>query len=137
MSNSQKLHFIEDNREIFLQTDASNYGIGAYLFQVLDDGSQQPVAFISKALQNEQLNWSVPEKEGFAIFYAMCRLEHLIRDVHFVLQTDHKNLTYINYGNSAKIIRWKLHIQEFDFDVEHIAGKENEVADITFPSISV
>ena len=129
VSNSQKLHFIEDNREIFLQTDASNYGIGAYLFQVLDDGSQQPVAFISKALQNEQLNWSVPEKEGFAIFYAMCRLEHLIRDVHFVLQTDHKNLTYINYGNSAKIIRWKLHIQEFDFDVEHIAGKENEVAD--------
>jgi hypothetical protein len=90
VSNSQKLHFIEDNREIFLQTDASNYGIGAYLFQVLDDGSQQPVAFISKALQNEQLSWSVREKEGFAILYAICRMENLIRDVYFVLQTDHK-----------------------------------------------
>jgi hypothetical protein len=50
----------------------------------LDDGSQQPVVFISKALQNEQGNFQ--KKKGFAIFYAMCRLEHLIRDVHFVLQ---------------------------------------------------
>ena len=129
VANSQKLYFLEENKEIFLQTDASDYGIGAYLYQLAEDGSKRPVAFISKALQHEQLNWSVPEKEGYAIFYACCRLEHLIRDVHFVLQTDHKNLTYINYGNSAKIIRWKLHIQEFDFDVEHIAGEKNDVAD--------
>jgi len=130
IGNAQRLHFVDDAKEIFLQTDASDYGIGAYLFQLGEDGEQIPIAFISKSLMNQQLNWSVPEKEAFAIFYAFCKLEHLLRDVHFILQTDHKNLTYINYGNSAKILRWKIHVQEFDFSIEYKKGEENETADI-------
>ena len=62
--------------------------------------------------------------------YRFCKLEHLLRDVHFILQTDHKNLTYINYGNSAKILCWKIHVQEFDFSIEYKKGEENEIADI-------
>ena len=130
IEKSQKLYFVDGNKEIFLRTDASDYGIGAVLYQKSStDESEIPIAFISKTLQKEQLRWSVPEKEAYAIFYALCKLEHLIRDVHFLMQTDHKNLTYINYGNSAKILRWKLHIQEFDFSLEHIAGSDNDVAD--------
>ena len=129
IDNCQQLHFPVPNREIFLETDASDYGIGAYLYQKDTDGKQYPIAFISKNLAGAQLNWSVPEKEAFGIFYALQRLEHLLRDVHFVLKTDHKNLTYINFGNSAKIMRWKLMIQEYDFDIEHVAGEDNVVAD--------
>ena len=105
IGSAQKLHFVDDSKEVILQTDASDYGIGAALYQVGDDGEKIPIAFISKALVNEQLNWSVPEKEGYSIFYSFCKLEHLLRDIHFLLQTDHKNLTYINYGNSAKILQ--------------------------------
>lgn len=129
IDNCQQLHFPVPDREIFLETDASDYGIGAYLYQKDKDGKQYPIAFISKNLAGAQLNWSVPEKEAFGIFYALQRLEHLLRDVHFVLKTDHKNLTYINFGNSAKIMRWKLMIQEYDFDIEHVAGEDNVVAD--------
>jgi len=39
------------------------------------------------------------------------------------------NLTYINLGASQKVQRWKLALQEFDFDIEHVAGKLNVVAD--------
>jgi len=39
------------------------------------------------------------------------------------------SLTYVNFGNSAKIMRWKLMIQEYDFDIEHVAGEENDIAD--------
>ena len=137
IGNAQKLHFIDEkNGEIFLRTDASDYGIGAALFQVKigdkskgEDDVEIPIAFIRKALVNEQLNWSVPEKEGYAIFYSFCKLEHLLRDVHFILQTDHKNLTYINYGNSARVLPWKLWVQEFDFSIEYIKGVDNVVAD--------
>jgi len=125
----QQLFFPAPDRDIFLETDASDYGIGAYLYQKDDSNTQYPIAFISKNLAGAQLNWSVPEKEAFGIFYALQKLEHLLRDVHFVLRTDHKNLTYINFGNSAKIMRWKLMIQEYDFDIEHVAGEENVVAD--------
>jgi hypothetical protein len=113
---------------VFLHTDASDYGIGAYLFQMVD-GDERPVALFSKSLVKEQLRWSVPEKECFAIVAALEKFRHLIQHVRFILRTDHKNLTYINLGGSPKVYRWKLAIQEYDFDIEYIKGADNIVAD--------
>ena len=45
------------------------------------------------------------------------------------MRTDHKNLTFIDKESSAKAKRWKLCVQEYDFFIEHIAGKDNIVAD--------
>ena len=36
---------------------------------------------------------------------------------------------YINEDGSAKVKIWKLAIQEYNFDIEHIAGEENVAAD--------
>ena len=113
---------------IFLQTDASNYGIGAYLFQIVE-GVVHPIAILSKGLSKTELKWSTIEKEQYAIFFALCKLDHLLRDIHFTLQTDHKNLTLLNTDPRDKVQRWRLAIQYFDFDVEHIEGKLNIVAD--------
>ncbi len=124
-----KLHFVQDGLPLFLHTDASDYGIGAYLFQKAADGKEIPIAFVSKSLTAERLNWSVPEKEAYAIVFAFQKLEYILRDSYFVLRTDHKNLTYINSEGSAKVRRWKLAIQEYNFDIEHIAGEENVAAD--------
>ena len=88
-----------------------------------------PIAFVSKNLAGAQLRWSVPEKEAYGIFFAFQKMEHLLRDVHFTLRTDHKNLVYINFGTSQKIMRWKLMVQEYDFIIEHIAGEKNVIAD--------
>ena len=122
------LYFMDTQSPVFLHTDASDYGIGAYLFQVVD-GEERPAAFISKTLSETQLRWSTIEKEAYAIFYALTQLQHLIRDRFFTLRTDHNNLTYLNVHPSAKVLRWKLAIQEYDFAIEHIPGKHNHVAD--------
>ena len=123
------LHFPRTDLEIFLETDASDYGVGGYVYQKDHDGTQLPIACLSKKLAGAQLNWSVPEKEAYGIFFSLQKLEYLLRDVHFVMRTDHKNLTYINFGQSAKIMRWKLFVQEYDFDIEYIKGENNVVAD--------
>jgi hypothetical protein len=41
---------------------------------------------------------------------------------------DHRNLLTLTRG-SAKVTRWKLAIQEFDFLIEHIPGPDNIIAD--------
>ena len=128
IANSTTLYFMDEKATVYLQTDASDYGIGAYLFQFIK-GKEKPVAFISKTLDKTQLRWSTPEKEAYAIFYSFKKLEHLIRDIPFILQTDHKNLTYINETGSAKVFRWKLAIQEYNFEIEYIPGPTNVVAD--------
>jgi len=128
ITQSATMYFVDEHAPITLQTDASDYGIGAYMFQKVD-GIEKPIAIISKSLDHTQLRWSTPEKEGYAIYYALKKFDYLLRDVHFTLQTDHKNLIYINDTASPKVVRWKLAIQEYDFDIEHIAGKENFIAD--------
>ena len=123
-----KIFFPDRNAPIYLHTDASAYGIGGYLFQKIEE-KEVPIMFLSKALNTTERKWSVYEKEGYAIFYSFMKMEHLLRDTHFVLRTDHKNLTFINTDMRDKVKRWKLAIQCFDFDVEHIAGEKNIEAD--------
>jgi transposase InsO family protein len=106
------------------------YGIGAYLYQIID-GGEIPIQFLSSKLTKTQRRWSVPEKEGYAIYYALTKLEYLLRDVYFVLHTDHINLTFVNAiaTTSRKVYNWKLTIQEFNFDIVYIKGENNVVAD--------
>ena len=125
------LFFLDDFSPVTLHTDASDYGIGAYLFQTVD-GIEKPIAFVSHALSASQITkWSTPEKEAYAIFYALGKLDYLLRDIKFTLHTDHKNLTlpFLNNEQNARVKRWKLAIQQYDFDVEYIKGAENIVAD--------
>ena len=86
------LFFIDDTSPIFLQTDASDYGIGGYLFQFVD-GKERPVAFMSKMLNESERKWKTITKECYAIVYAFHKFYYCIRDRKFTLQTDHKNLT--------------------------------------------
>lgn len=45
----------------------------------------------------------------------------------FVLETDHQPLMYINRirHSNARVMRWSLQLQEYDFCVRHIKGNEN------------
>jgi hypothetical protein len=131
--NCPKLHFLVPDRPVYVQTDASDYGIGAYLFQrwADEDGTtvEQPLGFISKSLDKVQARWATVEKEAYAIYYALQKWDHHLRDIHFTLQTDHRNLLFLNEDSKAKVQRWKIQIQEYDFTLEHIAGEMNIVAD--------
>ena len=122
------MFFIQDDSPIYLHTDACDYGLGGYLFQVVN-GKEVPVAFVSKMLSDQEIRWNTTEKEAYAIVYCLKKLEYLLRDRTFTLRTDHKNLTYIDKETSAKVKRWKLMVQEYDFHIEHIVGKANIAAD--------
>jgi hypothetical protein len=126
--NCQTLYFRDQSAPLRVYTDASDYGIGAFLCQVIDD-VEQPVAFISKTLSKAEKKWSVYEKEAFAIFYSLRKLEHYLQGTKFTLFTDHKNLTYLNKDPSPKFMRWKVAVQEYNFDVAYIEGHKNVLVD--------
>ena len=50
--------FMSDIAPITLHTDASDYGVGGYLFQTVD-GIDQPVAFVSKSLNSKRSLWNI------------------------------------------------------------------------------
>ena len=101
INSCPQLYFLNNKLPVYLHTDASDYGAGAYLYQ-LDGDKELPIAFLSKTFTAEQKRWSEPDKECYAIIYAFKKFEHYIRDRFFILRTDHKNLTYVDLENSEK-----------------------------------
>jgi hypothetical protein len=126
------LFFLDENAEnssVHLYTDASDVGFGAYVCQRFADGKEVPIGFMSRCFTPVQKRWSVPEREAYGILEGVKKFEYLLRDVKFVLHTDHENLVHIRDSGSPKVIRWKLQLQEFQFEIEHVRGVDNIVAD--------
>jgi RNase H-like domain found in reverse transcriptase len=105
------MHFIDDTFPVSLYTDASTYGIGGVLFQIVND-VWKPIAFVSKSLTAVQLKWSTIQNQANAIFICWTQLGYLLRDRPFTLHTDHQNLTFTT-GNSSSMVhrtpRVRLH----------------------------
>ncbi len=127
MGNCPKLFYVDLKLPIHVRTDASGYDIGGYIFQI-DQQKELQIRFVSKALHKAKLDWSTIEKEAYEISYTVTKFDFLLRDVRFVVETYHKNLTFFKTAQSAKVRRWQLTLQEFDFEYKHIKG-DNVVSD--------
>jgi hypothetical protein len=57
------------------------------------------------------------------------KFRNLLTGKSFLIQTDHNNLRWMASSENAMIIRWRLFIQNFDCQIEHIQGKSNVFAD--------
>ena len=129
ISRCPLMHFLDEVSPIRLYTDASDYGIGGILFQIIDKNQYKPIAFVSKSLSTTQVNWSTIQKESYAIFYCCQQLDSLIRDRKFTIHTDHMNITYMMQNPNSMVARWFIAMQELDFTVHFVKGSENVLAD--------
>ena len=95
------------SKPFWLQTDASDVGVGAALLQEYEDG-KFPVAYASKKLRSRERACSVVEQKCLALVWAIKRFQTYLYGKEFVLETDHQPLTYINQCkvNNCKIMRW-------------------------------
>ena len=72
------------------------------------------------------------EKEATAIMWALKKWEHFLHGGHFLIETDHRPLQFIesNKDNMSKLGRMAVRLQEYrPFDINHIDGKTNYEAD--------
>ncbi len=116
-----------------MKTDASDYAIGWVLIQLKESDDdqlvQQVIAFGSKKLSEVARRWSVIEKECYGIFFAVFKLQYYLIGKCFTLLTDHNNVLWMHTSVVPKIVRMRMFLQSFHFDMAHIRGKDNEFAD--------
>lgn len=84
---------------------------------------------MSKAWDSTETSWGIPDKEAYATIFSVKKLEYLLADRYFIIKTDHKNMTYINFEKNPKVVRWKILLQALNFDTEFTEGKKNIIAD--------
>lgn len=117
-------------REFIIRTDASQFASGAVLSQG-ELGADSPIAFMSKAFNKHEVRYAIVEKELLAIIHAVRYFRPYIFLRKFLLVTDNKALIWImNHKNPAsRLMRWKIELLDYEFDIIHKPGASNKVAD--------
>ena len=124
------LQYPDFSKEFCITTDASKKACGAVLTQE-HDGRQLPVAYASKVFTQGESNKSTIEQELTAIHWAIMHFRPYIYGKHFLVRSDHRPLSYLfsMKNPSSKLTRMRLDLEEYDFTVEYLRGKDNYVAD--------
>ena len=86
-----QVHF-DPAKELILATDASDYGVGAVLSHKMEGGTERPVGYISRSLNETERNYLPLEKNALAIILGIKKLHQSLYGHPFTIKTDHKPL---------------------------------------------
>ena len=127
LAKAGTLAFFDKDAPTQVIADASPVGLGAVLVQC-QLGERVPIYYVSRSLSDCEKRYSQTEKEALALVWACERLHPYVHGRQFELVTDHKPLEAIYSPRSkpcARVERWVLRLQPYNFKVVHVAGKKN------------
>jgi len=110
------------DKTFFLQTDASEFGLG---------DRERVVAYASRTLNGAERNYSVTEKECLAVLWGIRKMRAYLEGYHFIVITDHQALKWLQKidNPTGRLARWALELQQYDFEIRYRKGALNHVAD--------
>lgn len=127
------LGIFDPEKEIELETDASDFALGGQIGQRDDQGRLHPIAFYSHKLHDAELRYPVYDKEFLAIVNCFKEFRHyLMGSKHKIkVYTDHQNISYFatTHELNRRQLRYAEYLCEFDFVIIHRKGTENGRAD--------
>ena len=144
-----------------ITTDACDYAVGGVLEQQGTDGGWHPVAFFSRKLQGSsgkqdydypeknspefektalsgrgQMQWTVREKETYALVCALLKFQAWIGGQEVTVRTDHSSILQWYKEDLCTISgllgrrgRWHEFLSRFNLHIEYLPGEQNEVGD--------
>ena len=119
LSSSHVLVHYNPSLPVILESDASQYGIGAVILH------RFPNAYASRSLNSSEKNYSQIEKEGLAIIFGVTKYYMYLFWRKFTLRTDHKPLLKIFAPDSAtpvlaaaRLQRWSLLLSSYQYEIE-------------------
>ena len=120
-----------------VSADASSYGLGAVLLQKHTD-RWRPVAFASRSMSEVEQRYAQIEKEALACTWATEKFADYLIGMNFTVETDHKPLIPLlstKQLNSLppRVLRSRLRMDRFDFNITHVPGKHLMYSRHTLP----
>ena len=134
-ADSLLVHYDPD-KPIIVSCDASPYGVGGVISHKMPDNSEKPIAFTSRTMSDAEKRYSQLDKEALAIVFVIKKFHTYLHGRFFTLTTDHKPLLGLFGPNrgipamaSARMQRWLLTTEAYEFNLVHRSGKNNGNAD--------
>ena len=126
LSDAPVLTHFSEKLPLKLDTDASNYGIGAVISHIYPSGEERPIAYASRTLNKSERNYPQIEKEALSIVFGVRKFHQYLYGRKFILVTDHKPLvsllgpkTGIPTLAAARMQRWALLLSGYQYDIEY------------------
>ena len=131
-SNSITLYYPDSKKPYYLETDASDYALGAVLYQKNEKEEKEIITLASRTLKGPEITYFTTEKELLAIVWALQKFRTYLQGAKIINRTDHMALTFLKTCKfvNARLTRWILAIQDYSIMMEHCPGKENTAADL-------
>ncbi len=120
---------IDYTKPIFIRCDSSQFGAGAVLFQFDEQGREHPISYASRKYTLAERNYCTFQQEAAAVVWSLEKFSNFHQGHHVIVQSDHKNLSWIKKTAMPQLTRWRLRLQDFDFSLEYYEGAKNLVAD--------
>lgn len=129
LTDNNTVSYFDPQKKTVATFDASPFGLGAVLTQVDTEGTSHVVAYASRTLTDVERRYSQTEREALAIVWGCERFHLYLYGSPFEIVTDHKPLELIFNNPSstppARIQRWGLRLQPYDFTVVYRPGSSN------------
>ena len=89
------------------------------------------ISYESRKLKIHEQNYGTHDLELAAIIHALKMWRHYLIGRKFTLMSDNISLKYLfdQQNLNAHQARWLAFLSEYDFEIKHIKGKENKMAD--------
>jgi len=121
-------HF-DPEKPLIIETDASDFAIGAVLSQRDEENRLHPVAFHSRKFQPAEINYEIHDKELLAIVDAFKHWRRYCEGATHQVQvfSDHQNLEYFTTTKvlNRRQARWAQELAGIDFKIYYRPGSQN------------
>ena len=120
---------------LVLQTDASDYAVGAVLVQrdpLTVPPIDHPIAYWSKSMDTHQKRYASYDKEALAVVLSVKHFKPYLVGRHFLLETDHQALRRLLLQidlRTSRQVHWVEQLMEYDMDIMYRPGHRNANAD--------
>lgn len=114
-----------------VDSDACDKQVRSVLLQEQEDVNEHPLGYLSRTLIPAERNYDTTQRKCLEIVWAILLLRLYLEGTSFVLRTDHDLLKWtIGLSKAPKILaRWRLRLQEIDFEVRHHSGVKHKAPD--------
>ncbi|MBA0702283.1 hypothetical protein Goari_027399 [Gossypium aridum] len=125
---------IPSKEKRILQTDASDKYWGAILFEE-DNGKRRLCGYKSRRFSDAEIHYHSTFKEILAVKYGITKFQFHLTGYYFLVEMDMSSFPKMLQFKQKEVphpqlLRWAEWFSRFSFDVIHIKGKDNVLADI-------